>query len=69
MRTTSLEGVVHALELAGIKCLTISQIKGIGEEVWLNTPYAVLDKVEIIVPDEKTDAVVNAILGSAREGG
>jgi nitrogen regulatory protein PII len=57
MRTTSLEGVVHALELAGIKSLTISQINGIGEEVWLNTPY------------EKTDAVVNAILGNAREGG
>jgi nitrogen regulatory protein PII len=68
VRTTSLERVVHALELAEVKGMTISQIKGIGEEVRLNNPYSIHDKIEIIVPDEKADAVVKVILENTRSG-
>lgn len=68
VRTTSLDRVVHALEHAGVKGMTISQIKGIGEEVRLNNPYAIHDKIEIILPDEKADAVVTVILENTRSG-
>jgi nitrogen regulatory protein PII len=48
VRTTSLERVVQSLERIGIKGMTISQIKGLGEELRLNNPYSIHDKIEII---------------------
>jgi nitrogen regulatory protein P-II 1 len=68
VRTTSLNRVVQSLEHAGVRGMTITQVKGIGEEVRLDNPYAIHDKVEIIVPDEKTDAVVKVILENTRTG-
>lgn len=68
IRTTSLEGVVKALQDIGIRGLTISEIKGIGEQVKLNSPYTFHNRVEIIVPDEKADEVANAILEYANTG-
>lgn len=68
IRTTSLEGVVKALQDIGIRGITISKIKGIGEQVKLNNPYTFHDRIEILVPDEKTDEAVNAILEYAHTG-
>ncbi len=68
VRTTSLERIVHALEHIGIKGMTISEIKGLGEELRLNNPYSIHDKIEIIVSDEKANAVVKAIIDCARTG-
>jgi nitrogen regulatory protein P-II 1 len=68
VRTTSLQHVVHQLEKIGIRGLTISEIKGIGEEVRLNNPYSIHDKIEIYVPDEKIDEVVQLILDEAGTG-
>jgi nitrogen regulatory protein P-II 1 len=68
VRTTSLERVVHALEHSGIKRLTISEIKGTGEEVRLRSSYTIHDKVEIFVPDERVDAVVRLILENSGTG-
>lgn len=68
VRTTSLERVVHALEQVGIKGMTISEVKGLGEEVRLNRPYSIHDKIEIIVPDEKADEIMKVILEHARTG-
>lgn len=66
VRTTSLERIVQSLEDIGIKGMTISEIKGIGQQVRLNNPYTIHDRIDVIVPDDKADAVVNIILKHAR---
>jgi nitrogen regulatory protein P-II 1 len=68
VRTTSLDRVVQALAHEGIKGITITQVEGIGEAVRLANPYAIHDKIEIILPDEKVDAVVKIILEHTRTG-
>ncbi len=68
IRTTSLEGIVKSLEKRGIKGMTISEIKGIGEQVQLYRPYTIHDKIEIIVPDERVDEVTKVILENAHTG-
>lgn len=68
VRTTSLEHVVHALERIGVRGMTISEIRGLGEEVRLNNPYSIHDKIELIVPDERADAVADAIIEHSRSG-
>jgi nitrogen regulatory protein P-II 1 len=68
VRTTSLQHVVQHLGKIGVKGLTISQIKGLGEELRLNNPYSIHDKIEIFVPDEKSDEVTQIILEHAAMG-
>jgi nitrogen regulatory protein P-II 1 len=68
VRTTSLERVVQSLEHMGIKSMSISEIKGLGEEVRLNNPYSIHDKIELIVSDAQADAVIGAILENGRTG-
>ncbi len=68
VRTTSLERIVHSLEGIGIKNMTISEIKGLGEELRLNNPYSIHDKIEIIVSDEMAGTAVKSILVHARTG-
>ncbi len=68
VRTTSLEHIVKALEKIGIRSMTISEIKGMGEQVTLTNPYTVHDRIEIIVPDEKADEVARMIFEQARTG-
>jgi nitrogen regulatory protein P-II 1 len=68
IRTASLERVVQALEHIGIKGMTIYEIKGLGEEVQLNNPYTIHDKIEVIVSDQQADAVEKSILDHTRTG-
>lgn len=68
VRTTGLEAIVKSLQGIGIKGMTIEEIKGIGEEVSLNKPYTIHDRIDIIVPDEKADEVVNMIAEQGRTG-
>lgn len=68
VRTTSLDRIVKSLETIGVKGMTISEIKGIGQQVRLNNPYTIHDRIEIIVPDEKADEVARLILEEARTG-
>ena len=68
VRTTSLERIVQSLERIGINNMTISEIKGLGEELRLNNPYSIHDKIELIVSDEKADRVVRTILDHAGTG-
>jgi nitrogen regulatory protein P-II 1 len=68
VRTASLERVVKSLEHVGIKGMTISEIKGLGEEVRLNNPYSIHERIEIIVADERTDMVVKTIIDDSRTG-
>jgi nitrogen regulatory protein P-II 1 len=68
IRTTSLEHIVRKLEHIGIRNLTISEIKGIGEEVPLFKPYTIRDRIEIIVSDDKADEAARTILEHAATG-
>ncbi len=68
MRTTSLQHVIQRLEKIGIKGLTISEVKGLGEEVRLNSPYSIHERIEIVVADEKADEAANVILEHAASG-
>jgi nitrogen regulatory protein P-II 1 len=68
VRTTSIERVVKALEPIGIHSMTISEIKGLGEEIRLNNPYSIHDRIELFISDEKVDAVVKTILENTRTG-
>ncbi len=68
IRTTSLEHVVRRLDKIGIRGLTISEIKGIGQQTELFKPYTIHDKIEIIVPDEKADEVAQVIRDHAATG-
>lgn len=68
IRTTCLERIVKALEERGIKGITISDVKGTGEQVELFKPYTIHKRVDIIVPDDKADEVSGIILENSHTG-
>jgi nitrogen regulatory protein P-II 1 len=61
VRTTGVEGIVKALEEAGVKGITIYEVQGTGDQVQLFTPYTVHKKIEVIVPDDRADEVSDII--------
>ena len=72
-----LEEVKEAVQQLGIQGLTVTEVKGFGRqkghtEVYRGAEYTVdlLPKVrlEIVVADDRADAVVNAIAGAATTG-
>jgi nitrogen regulatory protein PII len=68
MRTIAFEHIVKKLEHMSIRSLTISEIKGTGEEVPLFKRYTIHDKIEIMVPDNKANDEARAILEDAGTG-
>lgn len=72
-----LDEVRDALQKAGIEGMTVIEVKGFGRqkghlEVYRGVEYEVkfLPKVklEVAVPDERLDATLDAIMGSAKTG-
>jgi nitrogen regulatory protein P-II 2 len=72
-----LDEVHDALNQLGISGMTVTEVKGYGRqkghtEIYRGTEYAVsfLPKVrvEVVVPDEQVDQVVEAIVSTARTG-
>ena len=72
-----LDEVKDALTALGIEGMTIIEFKGFGRqkghtEIYRGSEYAVEFlsklKMEIVLPDEKVDAAVAAIIGAARTG-
>ena len=72
-----LEEVKEALSNAGVKGLTVSEVKGFGrqkghKELYRGAEYEIefLPKVklEVVVADTELDTVVEAIVSSARTG-
>ena len=72
-----LDEVRDALTAVGIQGLTVTEVKGYGRqkghtEIYRGTEYAVSFlpklKVEIAVPTEQVDAVVDAITTAAKTG-
>jgi len=77
IRPSKLEDVKEALELIGIRGLTVSQVSGCGTQkghtsVFRGQEYTVklLDKVklEIVVEDKFVEQVINRISMTARTG-
>ena len=71
------EAVKEALAEVGVEGMTLSEVKGFGRqkghsEIYRGSEYTVdfLPKVkfEIVVPDDRAQRVVEAILGSAKTG-
>ena len=72
-----LEDVRDALTSLGIAGLTGAEVKGFGRqkghtEIYRGAEYTVnflpKMKIEVVVPDERADRVVEAIAGAARTG-
>lgn len=72
-----LEEVKDALTAIGIEGMTITEVKGFGRqkghtEIYRGSEYTVdflpKLKMEIVLPDEKVNAAVDAIIGAARTG-
>lgn len=77
IRPSKLEDVKKALEAAEFNSMTISEVKGRGQQKglvqqWRGQEYCVdlipKVKVEVVVPDEQSDRVVDIILKSAHTG-
>ena len=72
-----LEDVKEALAGVGVEGMTVTEVKGFGRqkghtEIYRGSEYTVdflpKIKIEIVVADAKKDAVVNAIVKSAKTG-
>ncbi|MFN0067511.1 MAG: P-II family nitrogen regulator [Limisphaerales bacterium] len=72
-----LEEVKDALSEAGIEGMTVSEVKGFGRqkghtEIYRGSEYTVdflpKIKLELVLPDERIEAAVNAIVGAAKTG-
>ena len=77
IRPTKVEDVKNALDKAGYISLTITEVKGRGQQkgikqVWRGREYTVdilpKVKVELVVKDENEDEVVGIIQQSAKTG-
>jgi nitrogen regulatory protein PII len=72
-----LEEVKDALSEVGIEGMTVSEVKGFGRqkghtEIYRGSEYTVdflpKIKLELVIPDNKVDAAVTAIVGAAKTG-
>jgi nitrogen regulatory protein P-II 1 len=68
VRTTALENTVKALEDTGVHGMSISEVRGVGEEVRLFSQYSVHNMIDIIVHAEDVERVVNVLLDVAHTG-
>jgi nitrogen regulatory protein P-II 1 len=68
IRTTSLDRVVTSLEAAGIRHLTIFEVKVAGDQVGLFAAHTVYKIIQIIIPDEKVEEATRIILDNAHTG-
>jgi nitrogen regulatory protein P-II 1 len=77
IRPHLLDAVKHALQEAGVVGMTVGEVQGYGRqrghtETYRGAEYQIefvpKVKVEVVIPDEIEDAVVEAILRTARTG-
>ncbi len=68
VRSESLENIVKALEEDGIRGMTISEVKGVGEQVQVFRPYTIHKKIEIIIPDDRAEGIANIIYEHGHTG-
>ena len=72
-----LEEVKDALSEVGIEGMTVSEVKGFGRqkghtEIYRGSEYTVdflpKIKLELVLPDNRVDAAITAIVGAAKTG-
>jgi nitrogen regulatory protein P-II 1 len=72
-----LEPVKQALHNISVQGMTITEVKGFGRQKGIREVYRGMEyqvdflpkvKIEVIAPDDKTPAVVEAIMDAARTG-
>ncbi len=63
-----MKNIVNSLQEIGITGISVSEVKGAGEQVGLFTSYAVHNMVNIIVPDSDVETVTGIILRHAHTG-
>ncbi|HET6382161.1 MAG TPA: P-II family nitrogen regulator [Armatimonadota bacterium] len=77
IRPQRLEDVKNALDEVGIFGLTVTEVRGCGQQKGITERYRGIEytvtllpkvKVEMVVADETADAAVDAILKAARTG-
>ena len=77
LRPGKLENVKEAINQFGIHGMTVTQVIGCGlqkgrTEVYRGTEYSInllpKIKVEMVVPDEKVEAIIKLIVDNARTG-
>ncbi|QYZ78850.1 P-II family nitrogen regulator [Methanofollis formosanus] len=77
IRPTKFEDVKVALEEIGMVSMTVSEVKGRGQQKgvrqqWRGAEYLVdffpKTRIELVVPDERVDVVVDVIAKAARTG-
>jgi nitrogen regulatory protein P-II 1 len=77
IRPEKLESVKKALEAKGFVAMTVTEVKGRGEQKGITLQFRgrTMDvdllskvKIEIVVRDEDVDAVIDTIVKSARTG-
>lgn len=68
VRTTAIDGIIKALEDAGIKGMTFYEVQGSGEQLEAFKPYVVRKKIDLIVPDDRVDEVSALIHRHAHTG-
>ena len=77
IRHFKLDDVKHALTQAGVAGMTVTEVRGFGRqkghtEIYRGSEYTVdflpKIKIEIVIPDEKLDEAVEAIVKTAKTG-
>ena len=77
MKPFKVEAVKEALTEVGVEGMTLSEVKGFGRqkghtEIYRGTEYTVdflpKTKFEVVVPDERSQKAVEAILRAAKTG-
>lgn len=68
IRTTALGRIVKSLRDMDIAGMTISEVKGLGDQVSVSGPFEIHNRVEVIVSDDKADAVSRVIAENAHTG-
>ena len=68
VRTDSLEGIVKSLLDKGIRGMTMSEVKGIGEQMQLLNLYTIHSRIEIFIDEARATEAVNIILEYANTG-
>ncbi len=77
IRHHKLEEVKDALSAAGVRGMTVSEVRGFGrqrgqKETYRGAEYSVdfvpKTRIEVVVPERQVDEVVETIIGAARTG-
>ncbi len=68
IRRTALERTVSALDKIGVRGITITDVRGLGEELDLYRTYAFHARLEVLAHDNEEERITDAILAETSQG-